>query len=99
MYDNERLNLTQISEILKSKASHPTVLVDRLVQLEYLERVVANADKRSREVSITVKGKAVVPKIEAVVRASLSASLNHIKRSDLEVYYKVLQQLAGQEDR
>lgn len=93
--DAGTLNLTQITTLLKSKASHPTVLVDQLTAQGLLKRETISSDRRSKAVSITEKGARLVPEVELQVRASLRTALSHIPREDLEIYFSVLRQLAS----
>jgi DNA-binding MarR family transcriptional regulator len=94
VYDEGQLGLTQITEILKSKASHPTVLVDRLVELGMLTRENQSNDRRVKTVAITPLGRDLVPIIEANARIVLSKSLKSLSREDLEHYFSLLQRIA-----
>ncbi len=95
VYDSGPLTLTEITEHLKSKASHPTVLVDNLAELGLLNRQPREDDRRVKVVTVTPKGGNLVPEIERAVRISIASALQHISRQDLEIYYKVLSQIAG----
>ncbi len=93
--DGGQLTLTQITHILKSKASHPTVLVEALVERGLLDRQVHPKDKRTKIVTLTAAGKKLVPKIEAAVRASIRSAIQHVPRPELETYYQVLAMFAA----
>ena len=93
--DHNQIGLTQLTEILKSKASHPTVLVERLQQRGLLERTVQDEDKRAKFVRITPAGRAMVIEAEPRVRLSLGLALSSIDRRELDAYYATLLALAG----
>lgn len=95
VYDNGQLTLSEITYILKSKASHPTVLVDNLVARGLLSRVVRPQDRRAKIVTLTAEGQRLVPEIEASVRSAIRSAVSQVAREDLEAYYKVLTLFAG----
>ncbi len=97
VFDHGQMTLTEITHVLKSKASHPTVLVDNLVARGLLDRVTHPEDKRTKLVTLTPKGRALVPEIEAAVRASIRKAIEHVPRAELEAYYRVLSMLASTE--
>jgi DNA-binding MarR family transcriptional regulator len=94
LYDHNEMTLTQITAALKSKASHPTVLVDRLEERDLVHRSVHKNDKRTKLVALTPKGKALVPEIENIARAHIGQAVGHVDRKLLENYFQVLQLLA-----
>lgn len=94
VYDNGQLTLSEITYILKSKASHPTVLVENLLVRGLLDRSHHPEDKRTKIVTLTAEGKRLIPEIEAAVRISIGSAISHIPRKDLETYYNVLTLLA-----
>jgi DNA-binding MarR family transcriptional regulator len=94
LYDNKKMTLTQIGLALKSKASHPTVLVDRLEDRGLVRRIQNKDDKRIKLVELSQKGKALVPQIESQARAQIAMAVGHIDRKLLEDYFKALQLLA-----
>jgi DNA-binding MarR family transcriptional regulator len=98
VFDAEELTLSQITALLKSKASHPTVLVDALVGRGLLDRRSDSFDRRSRLVTLTPKGKQMVPQIEKHVRAHLSHELRTIPYESLLNYYSVLAMLSAMRD-
>ena len=95
VFDGGQLSLTEITHILKSKASHPTVLVETLVERGLLDRQVHPKDKRTKVVTVTAAGKKLIPQIEASVRASIRSAIQHVPRPELEVYYRVLAMFAA----
>ncbi len=95
VYDEGQMTLTVLTEILRSKASHPTVLVERLVTLGLLAREPSLNDRRSKVVSITAEGQRLVPMIEQAARAGIAKDLLSIPRSELETYFSILKRLAG----
>lgn len=94
VYDTDNMTLTQIADALRSKASHPTVLVEQLMERGLLSRTSHPDDRRVRVVTLTAKGRSLVPKIESSVRASIRDAVNHIPREELATYFGVLAQLA-----
>lgn len=94
LFDTKEMTLTQITHALKSKASHPTVLVDRLEARGLVSRHNQKNDKRTKLVSLTPQGRARVPEIENQVRQRIGLAVGHIDRKLLEDYFKALQMLA-----
>ncbi len=95
LYDNKEMNLTQITQALKTKASHPTVLVDQLEKRGLVSRSLHRKDKRTKIVSLTAKGKDLVPNVEMQARVRIGLAVGHIDRELLEDYFKALQMLAA----
>ena len=94
IYDEGTLSLTQITAILQSKASHPTVLVERLVQQNLLKRESVTSDKRVKMISITRKGRELVPHVERHARVKLSEALSGLSRAELNDYFDILKKIS-----
>lgn len=93
--DNGQMTLTELTKALRSKASHPTVLVDELEDRGLVRRIPHKTDKRTKLVSLSPKGKALVPKVELAARTHIREMLGDVDRDSLETYFIVLQQLAS----
>lgn len=90
VHDYERIAMKDLTEILRSKASHPTVLVEELRRRGLVTRVADTQDKRAKHIAITAQGEQLVGEAEPKVRASISQALAAIDRSDLRGYYAAL---------
>ncbi|GAC1603356.1 MAG: hypothetical protein NVS3B29_07800 [Candidatus Saccharimonadales bacterium] len=89
-YDKNEIGMTELTELLRSKASHPTVLVETLRKRGFLVRVAAPDDKRAKLVRITPAGRAIVEAAEPEMRASMGAALAGIDRGDVQGYFTAL---------
>lgn len=94
VHDYKTIGMTQLTDLLQSKASHPTVLVEGLCQRGFMTRTADPGDKRAKMVAITAAGSAIVLDAEPKVRASIGAALATIDRADLQGYYASLLGLA-----
>lgn len=94
LYDEGPMSLTQITQILQSKASHPTVLVEQLVQQGLLTRESVSGDRRVKMVTITPQGKKILPEVERYARLKIAQALSSLTREELISYFEILKKIA-----
>lgn len=96
--DRGQITMSELTEAMQSKASHPTNLVNQLVRRQLVRRASDAHDRRAKRVELTEAGTQLVATAEATVRAAMLSGVELIRRNDLEVYFRVLQALARGED-
>lgn len=94
VYGFGEIGLSNITQMLKSKASHPSTLVDHLAARGLLDRRPDPDDRRNKIISITAAGRDLVPEVEKATRASMNLALSGIDRSELVEYFMMLRRLA-----
>lgn len=63
LYGKEKVNMNEIGDNVCISNSASTVLIDKLIKLELVERSRSEKDRRLVEVSVTEKGKDLLKKI------------------------------------
>ncbi len=90
VYDQQKIGMSQLTELLRSKASHPTVIVETLRKRGLLARTEDPDDKRAKLVTITPAGQDMVKMAEPQVRAAIRKALADVDRNDLQGYFMAL---------
>ena len=90
VFDQQKIGMSQLTERLRSKASHPTVIVETLRQRGLLARTEDPDDKRAKLVTITPAGQDMVKMAEPQVRAAIRKALADVDRNDLQGYFMAL---------
>jgi DNA-binding MarR family transcriptional regulator len=87
------LSLKELGELLIAEAGHPSRLVDRLVEAGWVQRRVAQEDRRRVELSLTPRGKELEERIFEARQATLAAGRELVGDRDLEPLLAVLRDL------
>lgn len=90
-HDNQRLS--ELASILQVEQSRITVLVDKLVEKNYVIRSRDKKDRRSISISLTKRGKNTIPSIEKELKEHIYELLEGLSQQDLEAYFRVLNQI------
>jgi len=83
-------NLSTLNERMINKMSNTTRLVDKLLLKGYVDRITCPSNRRKVEISITKKGKTVLEKMDAAVRAAENEILKDMTEKDLENFNQLL---------
>lgn len=78
------LHVAEIGHRLQIAKAQMTHLIDKLVDLEMVERNVDAADRRTINISLTAKGRDVVQKHESVIFNAVTEYISCLDEQDLE---------------
>ncbi len=95
LYDHGELRLADLSDRLNVEPPLVTSLIDRLEKKEFVNRIAHLHDKRAKIITITSKGKSILPQIEPEVKKAMGILLLGVTRDELLSYIKVLQTIVN----
>lgn len=81
----------QIAKVLNVETPLITMLVNKLVEKELVDRKPHPIDQRAKLLFLTNRGRTLVPQVEAKLREQLSKLLHGISSQDLATYRNVLE--------
>ena len=90
VYEHNAMSLKELTESMKSKASHPTILVNQLAARGLVERTASPLDQRMKQVRLTSAGRDLVVQAEGKVKQTIITALSGVDREVLERYFTVL---------
>ncbi len=91
VFEQDGVRLAEISEILSVEAPLVTTLADQLEKKGLVTRTDDPQDRRAKLLTLTQKGKEIVPQIESEAAARLKQLLGGITDEDLFAYNRVLE--------
>ncbi|NNG10919.1 MAG: MarR family transcriptional regulator [Arenibacter sp.] len=83
-------NLSTLNERMVTKMSNTTRLVDKLIQKEYVDRVICKSNRRKVEISITPEGEEALNKIDQVMAKTEEQLLKDFTNNDLKTLNALL---------
>lgn len=83
-------NLSTLNERMVTKMSNTTRLVDKLIQKEYVDRVICKSNRRKVEISITHEGEEALNKIDQVMAKTEEQLLKDFTNNDLKTLNALL---------
>lgn len=89
----DQISMSEIADSIKRDRSTVTSLIGKLEKYDYVSLRKSEQDSRSTIVSLTEKGKALVPSFELISNILFEISKQNIKESEWEIFRKVLLQL------
>ncbi len=90
---------TQLAELLNVKPSAITVLIDRLAELEYVDRHPSRLDRRVTELELSKKGKEALVHIMADHNELFERHIDFFSLEELEKLLAELQKLENVADK
>lgn len=87
----KELSMSDLSEILHVTKPNITVLIDKLVKLDYVERVNKNQDRRVILIRLTEKGEAFIGKSSEELIKSVVQLLDYLDKEDLDLVKQTTQ--------
>lgn len=87
----KELSMSDLSELLHVTKPNVTVLIDKLVTLNYVERISSNNDRRVIFIRITEKGKIFINKSSEALIKSSAKLLDNFDEQDLELVKEATQ--------
>ncbi|QOX65714.1 MarR family transcriptional regulator [Anoxybacterium hadale] len=87
----KELSMSDLSEILHVTKPNITVLIDKLVKLDYVERVNNSQDRRVILIRLTGKGEAFIGKSSEELIKSVVQLLDYLDQEDLDVVKQTTQ--------
>lgn len=90
LYGNEKINMHNIGENICISNSASTVLIDKLIKLELVERKRSEKDRRLVEVFITLKGRELLDKIIKKRHNLIGDILNKMSKQERELISEAL---------
>lgn len=94
VFEQEGIRLAEISVILSVEAPLVTTLADQLEKKGLVARSDDPQDRRAKLITLTEKGKDLVPKIEDNANQKIKELMQGISEQDLMVYNRVLEFIA-----
>lgn len=91
--EKEITTMGELTRILETKPSHPTVIIDKLQEKGLVIQASSGRDNRFKAVRLTGIGIEQLCEIEPRVRKEIAKHLRPIPRAKLEIYFEVLQAL------
>lgn len=83
-------NLSTLNERMVTKMSNTTRLVDKLIQKEYVDRVICKSNRRKVEISITPEGEEALNKIDQIMAKTEEQLLKDFTNNDLKTLNALL---------
>lgn len=93
--ESEYVTASEISSLLGVKRPIGSRLLKTLEAKKLIKRRTHSTDNRVTQVSITVAGKELFGSSERLIRQSMKVFLSDVDQADLNVYIKVLIQIAA----
>jgi DNA-binding MarR family transcriptional regulator len=78
------LHVAEIGERLRIAKARMTHLIDKLVNLELVERSIDTTDRRTINITITKKGRAILEKHEITITRAVGEYISGLKENELE---------------
>jgi DNA-binding MarR family transcriptional regulator len=91
---NKPLSTLQIRQRMLDKMSDTSRIVDRLLVKEYVKKTICPTDKRLVDISISVKGKKLLEKLD-VVETEMQNTCNNLSEAEAKAMNKLLDKLRG----
>src|SRR5258706_4419715 len=91
VYEQEGVRLAEISTILSVEAPLVTTLTDQLEHKEFVYRSDDPQDRRAKLLTLTDKGKELVPKIEKEASKKILGLMKNVSEEDMLAYNRVLE--------
>ncbi len=96
LFDNAQpLALVQLAEKLEVDPPFITVLVAGVEKTDLIKIEAHPKDRRTKLVSLTHKGRKLVPEIEKILRREMKTSIHGVNLRHLLGYYKTLQAIVA----
>jgi DNA-binding MarR family transcriptional regulator len=87
------LHVAEIGERLRIAKAQMTHLIDRLVELEMVERNVDAADRRTINITLTDKGRSILEKHESIIINAVRDYISGLEENELETLSTSLRNL------
>ena len=94
LYEKPNVRSVELAQYLSVKPPVVTIALNRLIKLKIIKKTPHSEDSRASYINLTPKGKELVEKIEAQMQNDFKQYISGIKSSDVQVYFKVLDQLS-----
>jgi DNA-binding MarR family transcriptional regulator len=89
--DQRGIRLSEIATLLQVEAPLVTTLVHQLERLNLVSRKDDPRDSRAKHISLTAKGRRVLPRMDEAVCEAVSHLMDGVDESNLDVYFAVLE--------
>ena len=91
--EEDSLHPAEIGEKLQIAKAQMTHLIDKLVDLELVERSFGEADRRTINITLTDKGRSFLEKHEEIIFNAVGEYISDLKESELETLSTSLRNL------
>lgn len=93
LYKNESLTMQQLAKLIDRDKSTVTVLVNKLVELGYINKTLDVHDARIYNLSVTQKGRELRPLFEAISNRLLTKVYSEFTLEEKTVILQLLQKI------
>lgn len=87
------LTLSEVADKINRDRSTVTTLVSKLEKFKYVQQRKNEMDNRSSFLSLTEKGKGLIPKFQSITKVLFEKALKGIPEEEWSYFRKVLQKL------
>lgn len=88
--ENDQVSQHEIEKEFGLQRSTVTVMVQRMEKRDLIERISSKTDKRQKLVSLTQKGKSLIPRIKDYVKDDDQKLRAHFSDADLQTLIEIL---------
>ena len=92
---NPQVNQKRLGQALDVSAPNMAVMLDRMVERGWVERVRSTQDRRAVHIHLTVKGKALVQRAEKIAATMENAALRVLSAAERALLIELLMKVAG----
>ncbi len=83
-------SLSCIHEKMIHKMSNTTRLVDKLIEKEFVERVICESNRRKVEITITPAGQKILLELDKVVSSTEDALMENLDKEEIQLLISLL---------
>lgn len=87
------LTLSEVANKINRERSTVTTLVDKLENLGYVQQRKNETDNRSSFLSLTEKGKSLIPEFQSITKVLFEKAIEGISKEEWSYFRKVLEKL------
>ena len=87
------LTLSEVADKINRERSTVTTLVSKLVKLGYVQQRKNESDNRSSFLSLTEKGKSLIPEFQSITKVLFEKAIEGISKEEWSYFRKVLEKL------
>ncbi|PIH04961.1 MarR family winged helix-turn-helix transcriptional regulator [Clostridium combesii] len=93
LYDNEGISQNALSEYVKVDKALSARAIKRLIEIEYVEKIINSKDARAYKLYLTEKAKAVVPEVRKALDGWLNIITNGLTEEEKETVECLMQNM------
>lgn len=92
------LSMTEIARTLNVTLPQVTALITDLLERRFIKQKILSSDHRGRQVTVTLKGKRILNKLETTIARDMRELTNSVPNNRMREYVRTVQKLSEQAD-